>query len=105
MNKNMVIFIVGNSRSGTTMLGTILNQHHKIYRFEEIHFFEGLWSPKDYNQQISQDCAKKLLKRLFFVERENGFFRDESTSENDYSADISNILSNHDKDFSLEDIY
>lgn len=105
MNRKKVIFIVGNSRSGTTMLGTILNQHHKIYRFEEIHFFEGMWSPKDYNQQISEKRAKKLLKRLFFIERENGFFRDESTSKNDYSADISNILSGHNKDFSLEDIY
>jgi hypothetical protein len=101
----MVIFIVGNSRSGTTMLGTILNQHHKIYRFEEIHFFEGMWSPKDYKQPISEESAKKLLKRLFFVERENGFFRDESTSKNDYSEDISNILANRKKDYSLEDIY
>lgn len=105
MNNDIIIFIVGNSRSGTTMLGTILNQHHKIYRFEEIHFFEGMWTPKDLDQPISEDRAKKLLKRLFFIERENGFFRDESTSEIDYSTDIFNILSHQNNDFSLEKIY
>ncbi len=107
MNKtnDKVIFIVGNSRSGTTMMGTILNQHQKIYRFEEIHFFEGMWSPNDLNQPISEESANKYLRRLFFVEREKGFFRDENTSENDYSADISNILFNNTKDYSLEDIY
>lgn len=34
------IFIVGNSRSGTTMLGRILGLHGKVHTLEELHFFD-----------------------------------------------------------------
>jgi len=36
------IFIVGNSRSGTTMLARILGNHDNVFTFHEIHFFEQL---------------------------------------------------------------
>ncbi len=35
-----VIYVVGNSRSGTTMLSRILNNHSKVYSLPELHYFE-----------------------------------------------------------------
>lgn len=41
-NHDTVIFIVGNSRSGTTMLGRILGKSTYVHTFDELHFFEFL---------------------------------------------------------------
>ncbi|WP_263786843.1 sulfotransferase [Salinibacter grassmerensis] len=38
-------FVVGSSRSGTTMMGRILGRHPAVYTFHELHFFEQMWSP------------------------------------------------------------
>lgn len=38
------IFIVGNSRSGTTLLSHILNRNKDVYSFNELHFFEKIVS-------------------------------------------------------------
>jgi hypothetical protein len=35
-----LIFIVGNSRSGTTMLGRVFGNHSLVHTFGELHFFE-----------------------------------------------------------------
>ena len=45
------IFVVGNSRSGTTLMGTILGRHTSVFSFEELHFFEELWSAKLFDIQ------------------------------------------------------
>lgn len=42
MLDNLGIFIVGNSRSGTTMMGRILGNHTDVFTFHELHFFEQL---------------------------------------------------------------
>ena len=60
----MIIFIVGNSRSGTTMFSRILNNHDEIFSFHEIHFFEELVSANELNKAISSDNASILLAKL-----------------------------------------
>ena len=56
------IFIVGNSRSGTTMLGRILNNHSEVFTFKELHFFYTLWSGKEI---LSYSESINLLAKLF----------------------------------------
>lgn len=63
------IFIVGNSRSGTTMMGRILNEHELIFTFHELHFFEQLWSKKDSGQVISGEEAAVLFAKLLKAQR------------------------------------
>lgn len=68
-----MVFIVGSSRSGTTMLGRILNNHSAVFTFpHELHFFEQLWSRKDKNSVLSKDEAVKLAATLVSIHK-NGY--------------------------------
>ncbi len=69
------VFVVGNSRSGTTMMGRILNNHSRIYTFPELHFFEQLWSSRDQNKKIDGTTAQALAARLINIAREGYFAR------------------------------
>ncbi|NJN27498.1 MAG: sulfotransferase [Cyclobacteriaceae bacterium] len=62
--KTAYIFIVGNSRSGTTLMGRILGLNDEIFTFEELHFFEQLWSIKDKNKTINASEAEMLYAQL-----------------------------------------
>lgn len=64
-----MIFVVGNSRSGTTMTGRILNLSKDVFTFHEIHFFEQLWSARDKGKVISLGKAELLLAKLISIER------------------------------------
>jgi len=64
------IFIIGNSRSGTTMMGRILGNHDAVFTLHELHFFEQLWSPKDRDRSLSWDEAMRLAARLFCIQHD-----------------------------------
>ncbi|MEZ5007458.1 MAG: sulfotransferase [Chitinophagales bacterium] len=70
MVKDKAIFIVGNSRSGTTMMLRILNNHSQVYGLNELHFFEQLWSSADKDKEISKEEAITLAAKLLFVQRD-----------------------------------
>lgn len=70
--KGQIFFIVGNSRSGTTMMRRVLGQHPDIFMLEEMHFFEQLWSSGDIQKVLSREDAIQLASRLFFIQR-NGY--------------------------------
>lgn len=60
-----MVFIVGSSRSGTTMMGRILNNHPSVFTFpHELHFFEQLWSQRDKDCILSHDEAVRMAARL-----------------------------------------
>ncbi len=89
-SNNKIIFIVGNSRSGTTMLGSIFGKHSDVYRFEELHFFDGLVSDIDLvNVEYSQENGLHLLRRLLTRSRD-GIFA--SLDNSKYSRESVEIL-------------
>ena len=65
------IFIVGNSRSGTTLVGRILNRHREVFTFDELHFFEELWNPES-DSILSRTEATELVAKLLNIQR-NGY--------------------------------
>jgi len=65
----MIIFIVGNSRSGTTMFSRILNNHNEIFSFHEIHFFEELVTTSELDKVLSSQNASILLAKLISIQR------------------------------------
>jgi len=70
MKKTAQIFVVGNSRSGTTMMGKILHNHPLVHTFHELHFFEHLWTTADMGKVIDQQEAITLYARLLKNEYE-----------------------------------
>lgn len=104
-----LVFIVGNSRSGTTMMMRIISKHPDMHSVNEIHFFEKLWSAADKDRVIDEGEAIYIASRLFFV-RNDGYlatfepdkYRGEATAlvksighEKIYSHDVFLAFLNH----------
>lgn len=62
------IFIAGNSRSGTTMLGHILGNHPGVHTFRELHFFEQLFSPEYQKRHLSDKESGAVIAELLSIE-------------------------------------
>lgn len=75
MNGQKIIFVVGNSRSGTTMLGRILGRAPEAFTFNELHFFEQMWLPTLPAEGIEQEAAIDYMSRLMAVQRDGYFAR------------------------------
>lgn len=67
------LFIVGNSRSGTTMMMRIMNNHSMVHAINEPHFYGTHWAPADDGKAIGGTAAKELLVKLITRQRD-GFF-------------------------------
>ncbi|MEL6495197.1 MAG: sulfotransferase [Cyanobacteria bacterium J06623_7] len=65
------IFIVGNSRSGTTLMGSILGLNSEVFTFEELHFFGTLWSQSDRHNKLTPDRAETLAAKLLAIQDED----------------------------------
>ena len=75
MNNNKTtfkpIFIVGNSRSGTTLMGSILGLNPEVFTFEELHFFGTLWSQSDRHTKLNKNKAEELAAKLLAIQDED----------------------------------
>ena len=86
-----MIFITGNSRSGTTIMGLFLGNHERIFTFHEIHFFEQLVDEKNLQRKITLSDAIGLLANLIPIQR-NGYLS--KTDKNSYQSEAKNLLLN-----------
>ena len=64
-----MIFVVGNSRSGTTMMGRILGKHPSVYTFGELHFFGQLCAPP-FSSELGEKTTEELASELHCIQRE-----------------------------------
>lgn len=78
MMETPIIFIVGNARSGTTMMSRILGMHTDVFSFRELHFFQRLWSPQKKEKLLSKEEAVNLVLHLIQIQREGLLLRDKS---------------------------
>jgi hypothetical protein len=78
------IFIVGSSRSGTTMMGRILGNHSDIFTFKELHFFGTIWTNTS-NRDLNRKKQIELLSRLFCIQ-EDGLFNQQNISKFNHKA-------------------
>lgn len=104
LNSKPIIFIVGNSRSGTTMMMRIMNNHSEVHSINEPHFFEKMWSPKDDGVEIDVDIASDLLAKLFTGQRE-GFFEPVAKHRHKFEEEIKDLIEEHDGKLTRMSIY
>lgn len=96
------IFIVGSSRSGTTMTSRMLNKHTNIFTFNELHFYEQLWREQDQTKILNQQQAIELLNILFSTQRDGYFLKTADTKYSIESEEIIKQLNGHKKLFPHE---
>jgi hypothetical protein len=87
--KQKKLFVVGNSRSGTTMMGRILGRHPSVFTFQELHFFGQLWNPHIDSETLAFERAKKLVARLIDIQRDGYYTRGRPEH---YMEEANNIL-------------
>ena len=63
-SNNKVIFIVGASRSGTTMLSRILGKHTQIFSLNELHVFGDLISSESLHAPLHNSEQRKLASTI-----------------------------------------
>ncbi len=85
------LFVIGSSRSGTTMTGRMLNKHPDIFTFNELHFYEQLWKQQDQTKKINQFEAIALLNTLFSTQRDGYFHR---KADEKYSSESERLITN-----------
>jgi len=87
MSKTKQIFVVGSSRSGTTMMGRILGNHKDVFTFNELPFFGTIWTNPS-SRELSKEGQIDLLSRLLCIQ-EKGLFNQKHISDfNDKAKDI-----------------
>jgi len=72
MKNTKYIFIVGSSRSGTTMISRVLNENKSIFSFQELHFFSQFYSNRK-NDKLDYKLSLEMLSTLF-NRQEHGIF-------------------------------
>lgn len=92
MNLEKMIFVVGNSRSGTTMMGRILGNHPDVFTFGELHFFGQLWSPV-HPYELNRSEAEALAAKLFCLQREGYRTHGDSKSFLDEASKFCEVFS------------
>ena len=72
MTNSPKIFIVGSSRSGTTMMSRVLSNHSLIFSLKELHFFSQIYSNR-ISDNVNYNTSITILAKLF-SRQENGLF-------------------------------
>ena len=59
-----VIFIVGTSRSGKTLVSRIFRNSPRVFIYRELHFFERLYQPDKHAARLAESSAAELYCKL-----------------------------------------
>lgn len=58
------VFVVGNSRSGTTLMSRVLGSHREVHQLNELHFYEELYDPNESDPKLSRTEITRLCKTI-----------------------------------------
>lgn len=102
MKRSEHIFIVGNSRSGTTMLMRMFDRHPEVKTINESHFMERFWKASEREHFLKPTEAIEMLLQLMSRQRD-GFF---APNNEHYRAECEAMVKNLEPfDFTASEIY
>jgi len=93
-SKIPMIYIVGNSRSGTTLISRILSRHQDVYVLNETHFYDSHWDIRKNFYLYEKDDLIKIINQMLTIERK-GIYRKSEYEE--YPKDAEEIYQNYNK--------
>lgn len=99
-----MIFVVGSSRSGTTMTGRILGRNAQVFMYNELHFFEQEWQPADAARLLPEDEALALLVRLMSTQRDGYFYRHDNPAYHGEAAALGQTIGLGDRTHAKHDL-
>lgn len=86
LNTRRMLFVVGNSRSGTTMLGRILGRNTAVHKFPELHLFGPCVTHGEEFKPVNTAEAIRIYswlldvaERKLHAERQPAQYRNEAT--------------------------
>ena len=85
-SEKKILFIVGASRSGTTMMSRILGRHSTVFSLNELHVFGDLITPNSLAEGLNRDQQKDLITSIFKRE-EHGIWQAQRPLEKPESVD------------------
>ncbi len=100
MKDTKYIFIVGSSRSGTTMMSRVLNENKSIFSFQELHFFSQFYSNRKSDRLDYKLSLKMLL--VLFNRQEYGVFT--NNTDKKFNTIASSLISDN-SDYSYFEIF
>lgn len=95
------IFVVGNSRSGTTMLGRVLGSHSAVHTFDELQYFERLVDAQEMRKDVVLPRARLVTigNALVTAIREGLFAKVDPDA---YRAEVEALIATHNIDNALD---
>tara|TARA_B110000196_G_scaffold284169_1_gene266534 strand:- start:2288 stop:3295 length:1008 start_codon:yes stop_codon:yes gene_type:complete len=100
MDKTQQIFIVGSSRSGTTMMSRVLDNNKSVFSFKELHFFSQLYTNRKHDT-LDYIASVNILSQLLSRQKD-GIFRNRI---NDKLNTLSSSLLSQDMSYSYFAIF
>lgn len=83
-------FIVGNSRSGTTLMARILRKHPDLYVLKETFIFDDLQYERNNYDNLSEQDLRDSLNRMFTIQ-DKGYYR--RNEQCDCKTDVDTVIS------------
>ncbi len=81
------VFVVGASRSGTTLMSRVIARGTDVRSLAEVHFFERLWQPDSGNGVLDRTTAVELAARLVHTQHRGLFYKQGHASEHTATAE------------------
>lgn len=100
--KMRYIFVVGNSRSGTTMMGRIIGNHPEVSSMHELHYFEQLTPTNELEKKLSFEAAQTLLMRLFTIKNDGYSSQGNPERFKDEADNLLKSMTNKDWHYSID---
>ncbi len=80
------VFVVGPSRSGTTLMSRVVSRTERVRSLSEVHFFERLWQPTSGNGELSESESLALAARLVHTQHRGLFYKQGSATDHQDEA-------------------